>query len=228
MSAIAVVGYSGTGKSTSYGQFPEIGIKGLNPKETVVINVSGKDLPFKGWNKLYTGKISEKGNYLETSNADSIAKGIRYINENRTDIKSIIIDDSQYVMSFEIMRRAKEKGYEKFSAIASDMSMILEVCRTVRKDLNIFFLWHPEIGDDGNLKMKTAGKMLDANIALEGLFTIIFYTRIAKTNDGKVQYQFVTNNDGYLPAKSPYGMFKETYIPNDLGLVSELIEEYNK
>ena len=79
MASIAVVGKSGTGKSTSYGQFPELGIKGLNPKETVVINVSGKDLPFRGWKKLYTGKVSEGGNYFESSDAVQIAKVIDYI-----------------------------------------------------------------------------------------------------------------------------------------------------
>ena len=48
MASIAIVGKSGTGKSTSLGQFPELGLKGLPPKETVIINVGGKDLPFKG------------------------------------------------------------------------------------------------------------------------------------------------------------------------------------
>ena len=108
MASIAVVGKSGTGKSTSYGQFPELGIKGLNPKETVVINVSGKDLPFRGWKKLYTGKVSEGGNYFESSDAVQIAKVIDYISSNRKDIKNIVIDDSQYIMAFEFMRRAKE------------------------------------------------------------------------------------------------------------------------
>ena len=105
MASIAIVGKSGTGKSTSYGQFPELGIKGLNPKETVVINVSGKDLPFRGWKKLYTGKVSEGGNYFESSDAVQIAKVIDYISSNRKDIKNIVIDDSQYIMAFEFMRR---------------------------------------------------------------------------------------------------------------------------
>ena len=69
MSSIAIVGDSGTGKSSSYGQIPEIGVKGLNPKETVVINVAGKDLPFRGWMKLYSGSIMQGGNYIETSEA---------------------------------------------------------------------------------------------------------------------------------------------------------------
>ena len=93
MASIAIVGKSGTGKSTSYGQFPELNIKGLNPKETVVVNVSGKDLPFKGWKKLYAGKVTENGNYYEGSDGTNISKVIGFISENRPDIKNIVIDD---------------------------------------------------------------------------------------------------------------------------------------
>lgn len=110
MSSVAIVGFSGTGKSSSYGNIPEIGVKGLNPKETVVVNIAGKDLPFRGWRKLYTGKISEGGNYIETSDAVQVAKAIEFISANRADIKNIVLDDAQYLMSFEFMRRAKESG----------------------------------------------------------------------------------------------------------------------
>ena len=110
MSAIAIVGPSGTGKSTSYGNNPDLGIKGLNPKTTVVINVSAKDLPFRGWTKLYTGHPKDGGNYLETSDADIIAKSIKGISESRKDITDIVIDDGQFIMAFEFMRRAKENG----------------------------------------------------------------------------------------------------------------------
>ena len=93
MASIAIVGASGTGKSTSYGQIPEIGIEGLNPKETVVINVSGKDLPFRGWKKSYNGEIPTGGNYFQSAEAERIAKAIQFISEKRDDIKNIVIDD---------------------------------------------------------------------------------------------------------------------------------------
>lgn len=228
MSAVAIVGYSGTGKSTSYGQFPDLGIQGLNPKETVVINVSGKDLPFKGWKNIYKGKLSEGGNYLETSSSTAIAQAINYVSKDRTEIKSMIIDDAQFTMAFEFMKRAKETGYGKFSIIGSDMNLIMEAARNTRKDLTIYFLWHPEIDSSGNYKMKTVGKMVDDYLSLEGLFTVILYTRVSKGPDGKMEYQFITNNDGQYPGKSPIGMFKDLYIQNDLGLVNNLINEYNK
>ncbi len=226
MSGIAIVGLSGTGKSSSYGEIPELGIKGLNPKETVIINVAGKDLPFRGWRKQYNGKISENGNYLETSDAKVVCDSIKYISDNRKDIKSILIDDAQYIAAFEFMRRAKESGYGKFADIGVNIAKITESARTTRSDLKVYFFWHPEPSGD-TFKMKTVGKMVDDYLTLEGLFTVILYTKVEKGTDNKMKYQFVTNNDGQFPGKSPIGLFKDLYIPNDLGLVSELIDEFN-
>lgn len=93
MPSIAVVGPSGEGKSSSYGQIPEIGITGLTPKETVVVNVAGKDLPFRGWVKLYNGEVSKGGNYVQTSDAGIITQVINFVSGNRPDVKNIVIDD---------------------------------------------------------------------------------------------------------------------------------------
>lgn len=227
LSSIAIVGKSSTGKSTSLGNFPELKIKGLNPKETAIINVAGKDLPFRGWKSLYNGKISEGGNYAETSDATIISEIIKLISTSRTDIKSIVIDDAQYIMAFEFMRRAKEAGYNKFSDIGVNISKIMEAAKNTRRDLKVYFLWHPEADGESGFKMKTVGKMVDDYLTLEGLFSVILYTNVIKGNDNKMSYNFVTNFDGKYPAKSPIGMFKDLYIPNDLGLVSELIDKYN-
>lgn len=228
MASIAIVGKSGTGKSTSYGNFPELDIKGLDSKETVIINVASKDLPFKGWKKLYKDKINEDGNYLETSNADIIQKAINYISINRQDIKNIVIDDSQFIMAFEFMRRAKEAGYGKFADIGVNIAKVIEAARNSRNNLKVYFLWHPEEDKENGYKMKTVGKMTTDYLTLEGLFTVVLYSKVSKTNENKMLYQFVTNYDGEFPAKSPIGMFKELYIPNDLGYVSETIDKYNE
>ena len=224
MSATAIVGKSGTGKSTSYGQLPELGIKGLPPEKTVVINVANKDLPFKGWKKQYKGKLQENGNYYQTSNADNIAKAILYIEKNRPDIDYIIIDDGQYIMSFEFMSRAKEKGYDKFTDIGVNITKVVNAARMSSKQ--VFFLWHPEVDDTSGFKMKTAGKMVDNYLTMEGLFSIVLYTDVYK-EDETFKYRFVTNHTSSYPAKSPVGMF-DLYIPNDLGYVVTKINEYNE
>ncbi len=226
MPSIAVVGNSGEGKSSSYGQIPELGIKGLDPKETFVINVGGKDLPFRGQKTLYKGTNPEDGNYFAASEADKIAKAIGYISESRKEIKNIVIDDAQFIMSFEYMRRAKENGYNKFIDIGLSTKQLIDSAKSVRKDLNVYFLWHTEDNKEFGFKMKTVGNMIDQYLTLEALFTIILYSKVEKNNAGAMQYYFVTNNDGKFPAKSPVGMFTELYIKNDLNLVKKYIKEY--
>lgn len=227
MSGIAIVGKPGTGKSTSYGEIPELDIMGLNPKETAVINVAGKDLPFRGWKNKYTGKFTEGGNYLESSDADLISKAIRYVNTDRLEIKNIIIDDGQYIMAFEFMRRAKESGYGKFADIGVNMGKIITASKETREDLKVYFFWHPEQDKETGYKFKTVGKMVDDYLTLEGLFTVVLYSKVSKSTDNKPKYEFVTNHDGEYPAKSPIGMFNDIYIPNDLGMVSQQIDKYN-
>ena len=227
MSAIAVVGKSGTGKSSSISAIPELNIEGLDPKKTVIINVAGKDLPIKGWKKLYSGEISKGGNYLESSNADIISKAIEYISKNRPDIENVVLDDGQYIMAFEFMSRAKENGYGKFADLGVNLGKIVTSAKNAGR-LKVFFLWHPEEDRETGFKMKTVGKMVDDYLTLEGLFTVILYTKVDKGVDNKITYSFVTNNDGKHPAKSPVGMFKDLYIPNDLGKVSKAINDYNE
>jgi hypothetical protein len=219
---VALVGFSGTGKSTSFGQFPQLKIKGLDPKETYVINVSTKPLPFKGWKKIYS---TENKNYLETSDCQKIADIIKGISDKATHIKHIVIDDAQYIMSFEFMRRAKEAGYGKFADIGVNINKVIDAARAARPDLTIIFNWHPEGSKEAGFKMKTVGKMVDDYLTLEGLFTTILYTKVEKEGD-TVTYHFVTNNDGQYPAKSPVGMFDELYINNDMGFVIDKINEY--
>lgn len=161
LASIAIVGKSGSGKSTSLGEIPEINHVGLKPKETVIINVAGKDLPFRGWKKLYSGDIKEGGNYIATSDANVITQVINYVSTNRPDIKNIVVDDSQYIMAFEFMRRAKESGYGKFADIGVNIGKVVDAAKNTRKDLKVYFLWHPEDDKETGLKMKTVGKMVN-------------------------------------------------------------------
>lgn len=44
---VGVIGPSGSGKSTSFFPEEELGIIGLNPKETFVINIASKPFPLR-------------------------------------------------------------------------------------------------------------------------------------------------------------------------------------
>lgn len=226
---IALVAASGTGKTTSLFPNEQIGIKGLSPKETVYINVANKPLPVRGAFKLYPPDthVKDGGNYLESSDIETIRKAIQFVNASRPDIKNIIIDDAGYLMGFDVMKRSKEKGFEKWTELAGSMFSLLNDTRTVRRDVNIIFIFHQEEGKDGNLKIKTAGQLLDNTIYLDGLFTFIFYSVVQKDfKTGKIEYKFRTKSDGMSTCKTPVGCFDDEYIPNDMGYVIDKINEY--
>lgn len=227
---IAVVTVSGFGKSSSLGASQELGIKGLNPKETVIINVKGKPLPFRGWAKMYVPPISSGGNYYAGTDYVAIANILDHINVERHDIKNVVIDDFQYLLAEQFMQDALKTGYEKFSKLAKNAYDILSRGLNMRHDINFIILTHAEEVKHGlteTYKMKTIGKLLDEKVTLEGLFTILLYGKQDFNSTSKqVSKQFVTNYDGQYPAKSPIGMFKELYIPNDLGYVVDSINAY--
>lgn len=218
---IGIVGPTGTGKSTS--------IKHLNPKESYIINVAKKELPFKGAEKLYN---AENKNYKEVDDAIEITRLLRTISEKAPHIKNIVIEDSNYIMGFNIVSKADQVGFTKFSLMAKDMVELFREARRLRDDLKIFYFTHPEtIEDSGEIigyKIKTAGKLIDNQIVLEGLLTICLYTHVEESKDGTATYNFVTNRFKKYPAKSPDGMFDDIKIPNNLQEVVNKIDEYYK
>ena len=216
---VGIVGQTGTGKSSS--------IKHLNPEETYIINVAKKELPFKGSEKLYN---VEKKNYKEVDDANEISRLLKTISDKAPHIKNIIIEDSNYIMGFNIVAKATEVGFTKFSVMARDMVDLFRTARQLRDDITVFYLTHPEtIEDSGEIigyKIKTAGKLIDNQVLLEGLLTVCLYTNVEETKDGGATYSFVTNRYKKMPAKSPAGMFNDVKIPNDLQLVVNTLNEY--
>ena len=218
---IGIVGFTGTGKSTA--------VKYLDPKETYIINVAKKELPFKGSEKMYN---TENKNYKEVDDAVEITRLLRTISEKAPHIKNIVIEDSNYIMGFHMVARAMEKGFEKFSIMARDMVELFREARKLRDDLKVFYFTHPEtVEDSGEVigyKMKTAGKLIDNQIVLEGLLTVCLYTYVEENKDGTSTYNFITNRYRKYPAKSPDGMFADIRIPNNLQLVADTVDEYYK
>lgn len=194
---VLVLGASGSGKSTS--------LRNFDIEQVRIFNVAGKPLPFK--KKL-----------LKQDNAtyDTIRAGLRSQN-----IKTFVIDDSQYLMAFESFDHAKETGYGKFTNMALNFkNLITYIIQKLPEDVIVYFLHHTELNEEGKLKAKTLGKMLDNQLTVEGLFSIVLLC----TAEGSEHF-FITNNDGSNPAKSPMEMF-ELKIPNDLAFVDKTIREY--
>lgn len=194
---VLILGESGSGKSCSLRNFKD--------GEIGIFNVAGKPLPFKN-------------NLKKINNPDyeTIKKGLKV-----GKAKSYVIDDSQYLMAFAIFNRAKEVGYGKYTDVALDFRDIVDYIITKTPDNYIvYFMHHIETTDSGKIKAKTSGKMLDNQLTLEGLFSIVL---LCKT-DGKEHY-FETQSDGYTTCKSPMEMF-EYKIDNDLKMVDQTIREY--
>jgi hypothetical protein len=221
---ILIIAESGAGKSTS--------IESLDPTETFIINVANKPLPFKGWKKKYTiwSKENPLGNMYDKSSPENIEACLKYINEKRTEIKTIVVDDFQYMSSFEFFDKADEKGYEKFTKIGAHLARIARMPKDLREDLQIYFLTHAEESTDlegkRRFKAKTIGRMVDEKLTLEGLFSIVLFGKTKKNKDGDIRYVFETQTNGENTCKSPRGMFDTLEIPNDLKFVKDAISDY--
>lgn len=225
-----VIAESGFGKSTAICPSEELGIKGLDPNTTFVVNVSSKDLPARGWKKLYKhiqGKDLSSGNYVETNNGLDIAGLISILNDKKPEVTTLIIDDFQYIMADYYMDKAKTAGFDKFQDIGYFTGQIFKAIQKFKG--HVIILTHPEEvqGTYGTTyKAKTAGKMIDQYITMEGKFDIVLYgAQDYDSKSKKAIKQFVTNFDGRYPAKSAPGMLPALML-NDLGLVVELVNKY--
>lgn len=195
---VLILGESGTGKSAS--------LRNFEPDDVSIFNVAAKPLPFR-----------KKLPIKSTSDYNTICQGIA-----QSQKKAFVIDDSQYLLCFESFAKAKEIGYGKFTDMALHFYNLVQfVIRQTPPDVIVYFLHHTETdGNTGKVKAKTMGKMLDTQLTLEGLFSIV----LMAYTDGK-KHTFITQSDGFTTAKSPMEMFP-VEIDNDLKAVDQAIREY--
>ena len=195
---IGITGESGSGKTCSFRNF--------DPETVGIFNVSGKPLSFKGTLPM-----------CKTSDMKLIANEIR---KNNRDI--YLIDDAGLLMTFFLFDKVNETGYGKFTQVAKDFyDLVQTAIRDTSDNTNIYFVMHTERSEDGaRIKMKTAGRMIDNQLTLESLFSIVLYC----VTDGR-KHSFITQSDGVTTAKSPMGMFP-LEIDNDLKAVDDTIREY--
>lgn len=215
---ILIVGESGTGKSTS--------ARNLDAASTFIINVQGKPLPFfnKDFVECERGKEPKKGNVYYTDKVMEIKNLLNYISVSRPEIKTIVIDDFQYVAANMFMNRITEKGFDKFNDIGFSIWVLPKLLPELRSDLNVFFFTHEEsfITDEGVSKRraKRMGKLIDQQVGgIEGYFTYVLFTSVDKNDEG-IHHSFITNSDGETTAKTPIGMFNDLKINNDLTLIN--------
>lgn len=212
--ATMVLGQSGTGKSTS--------MRNLQAKDSLLIQVVKKPLPFKSAGWSYFDKESNKeGNIFVTDQSASIVNILQ-----KTSREIIIIDDFQYILANEFMRRVLDKetgnqAFAKYNEIAKNAWDILMTASNLAENKRVYILAHTQEDENGRVKAKTIGKLLDEKITIEGLLTIVLRTHVING-----QYVFSTKNNGLDTVKTPLGMFETEHIDNDLMAVDKAIKEY--
>ena len=193
---VLILGESGSGKSTS--------MRNFEPDEVGIFNVASKPLPFR----------------KKMKKVDGASYGIILTALKAPKLKTYVIDDSQYLLCFEMFAKAKETGYNKFTDMALNFYNLIQfIIRRTPPDVIVYFLHHTETDGD-KVRAKTVGKMLNEKLTVEGLFSIVLLCQ----TDG-VSHSFVTQSDGSSTAKSPMEMFPLT-IDNDLKLVDGEIRKY--
>ena len=190
-----VLGPTGSGKSTSLLHF--------GPNDAEIFGVTGKRLPFRT-----PLPIRKNAGYREIYLA---------LKENRS--KVYVVDDSTYLMQFDNFKRAQEKGYDKFVTMAVNFETLLDAAMKTNDDTTVYFLHHPQFGEDGGAKPQTIGRMLDNQLCIEGLCDVILECAIV---DG--EHVFYTNEHGI--AKTPLNMFDQQVVKNDLYMVDETIRAF--
>lgn len=204
-----LLGESGTGKTAS--------LRNLKPEDTLLIQVVKKPLSFRSKNWTYFNKeTNPTGNIFVTDNSAQI------INiAGKTKRKIIVIDDFQYLLANEFMRRSDERGFDKFTEIGKSAWNVMNAVNALSDDVTVYIPWHTETTDQGKTKAKTIGKLLDDKITVEGLFTIVMRTQV---DNG--EYFFRTKNSGSDTVKTPMGLFEQDLIDNDLAVIDAKIREY--
>ena len=223
---ITLAGFSNSGKSTS--------LKYLNPTETFIISCTNKQLQIPGFRKKYPkAEVKDKklvGNWYINNNYTSIEKMLDIISNTRPDVKTIVIDDANYLLSNETFVNALTKGYEKFSVMAKNYYDLIQHCQSLRDDLTVVFITHIDnfgTDVDPDYRLWTTGKMLTQQINLDGLFSYIIYSeRYIDEVSGEVNYRFKTKTDGNDTCRSVAGCFADKYIEPNMQLVLDTIRKF--
>ena len=211
---VCIAGESGTGKTTS--------MRKLAPETTLYIDCEKKGLSWKGWKADFNGANK---NYLVTDIPQVALSALRKVNEqeNMKHIKVVVVDTINGLMVADEMRRAKEKGYDKWQDLAQSIYDLIDYSLTMRDDVTIVFVAHTQTDHDENgymfTRIKTSGRKLD-KITLESKFSTVL---LSKCVDGRYVFETQAN----LPtAKSPMGAFADREIDNDITAVIEALQEF--
>ena len=209
---VMVMGRSGSGKTYS--------LKNFQKDEGGIIAVEKSRLPFRSDLKMIRIPSFDQDPELN-SNARINAARYAWIQNviQKARGKSIVIDDSQFLLVNEFFDRSEERGYNKYTDIARNFRGLIHFVNELPDaEKIVYFLHHSEPDADGREKCKTIGRMLDEKLCVEACFDIVLYCQ---------DHVFYSQSDGMSTAKSPEGML-DIQITNDLKQVDLAIRKYYK
>ena len=242
MARILVLARSGFGKTTSYCGREKLGIKGLNPAETYIIQCISRGVPNKDFKLAVSSEIKDlnTGNRVQVDTITGLDRFKRVADIitmlAKSPYKNIVVDDFNFLSQDFYMANAMKGGWETPKQIGYGMGLIFNAMKQVPESKNIICCAHYEEfkdknGDSISYKFKTTGKMVDDYITPEGNFDIILFGKQSFDAETKKPIKtFIKEFDGEYPAKDSLGVLDALpdEIPNDLSIVVNAIDEYYK
>ena len=194
---ILLIGASGSGKSTS--------LRNFKKDEVAIVNVLGKPLPFR-----------TDLNAPKCDNYDRILNSIKETNK-----KTIVIDDANYLITNEFMSKSSIKGYDKYNDMANNFWNLINGIKNMEGGKSVYLIMHEDTDENGNIKPKTIGKLLDDKCNIQGMFTICIRSMYENGN-----YIFRLKTNGQDCVKTPFDMFNVETMENDLKAFNDVVREY--
>ena len=194
---VLLIGQSGSGKSTS--------LRNFKGDEVAVVNVLGKPLPFKS--DIKAGKCDD---YAKILNAIA-----------NTSKKTIVIDDANYLITNEFMNKSSVKGFDKYNEMGNNFFNLINGIKNIEGGKTVYLIMHEDTDENGYVKPKTIGKLLDDKVNIQGMFTICIRSMYDNGN-----YIFRLKTNGQDCVKTPFGMFENDTMENDLKAFDEVVRDY--
>ena len=211
---IAIVGHSGSGKSTS--------LRNLDPKTTYILDLERKGFPFRNASRF---------NIVPVENANAFPRMLEKVLKE-DDCETVVVESfTKYVEQVNTLATNSFKGYDIWSFYNRTIRNMLDSIKNDKATI-IFtavddIVKIPQItgGESSHRRVKVQGKVHEG--AIEKEFLMVLFTEVRKNEKTEeMEYFFQTNTDGVTSAKTPMGMFDEQLIPNDIVTVLEKAEEY--
>lgn len=194
---VLLIGQSGSGKSTS--------LRNFTRSEIAVINVLGKPLPFKS--------------DINAKKCDDYATILKAITETKK--KTIVIDDANYLITNEFMNKSSVKGFDKYNEMGNNFFNLINGIKNIEGGKTVYLIMHEDTDENGNVKPKTIGKLLDDKVNIQGMFTVCIRSMFDNGN-----YIFRLKTNGQDCVKTPFGMFETDTMENDLKEFDKVVREY--